>query len=184
MKQYSIALPNEKANTYGYVTLFILLTSLCVFIVVYFNRYDGQIKNISLCGIVLSFISLIIFLTDRHLKQIRFFRIELLYFILSVCWFLLGIYLLSLCFVCFAVIVRYAGRKSEILFTREWIIYPSFPKKTFLWKDVSNVILKDNMLTIDLKNNKLIQVIIGNVSAEVINEKEFNLFCEARLKSW
>jgi hypothetical protein len=48
------------------------------------------------------------------------------------------------------------------------------------WDEVNNVILKDGLLTIDFKNNKLFQHIILN-SEEDISEKEFNEFCRQQL---
>ena len=52
-----------------------------------------------------------------------------------------------------------------------------------MWKDISNVVLKDGILTIDLKNNKLIQSVISKESAD-INEREFNLFCKEQLNQF
>ena len=59
------------------------------------------------------------------------------------------------------------------------IIYPSFPKRIIHWKELSNVILKDGLLTIDFKNNKIIQQSI--MYADRVNEKEFNEFCKKQL---
>ena len=77
----------------------------------------------------------------------------------------------------------YTRRKFEVIFSKDGIIYPSFPRQTFLWPDVSNAILKDGMLTIDLKNNKLIQTVIDKESALAINESEFNLFCRKQFEN-
>lgn len=78
--------------------------------------------------------------------------------------------------IAFAVFGFYAGKKFNVVFDEEKITYPSFPVKRF-WKEVSNVVLKDNVLTIDLENNKLIQFVIDKESAGKIDEKEFNEFC-------
>ena len=52
----------------------------------------------------------------------------------------------------------------------------SLPKKRFQWSELQNVVLKDEILTLDFHNNKLIQKEIETpVSAE--EEKEFNDFC-------
>lgn len=45
------------------------------------------------------------------------------------------------------------------------------------WDEVNNALIKDGLITIDLRNNKLYQnEIEGYVTAEV--EKEFNDFCK------
>ncbi len=180
MDKYSIILPNDRAKTYGYVTLFILLTNLFMFAFIYFNTLDTSVTNVSFWGIIISLLSLSILFINRAVKKSYPFLVEISFIILSVCWSLIDKYLLALAIVCFAVIGTYTRRKFEVIFSKEGIIYPSFPKKTFLWKEVSNVVLKDGMLTIDLKNNKLIQSVISKESA-VINEREFNLFCKERM---
>lgn len=68
----------------------------------------------------------------------------------------------------------------EVAFDAEEIVMNTFPKKKFVWAEVNNVVFKDGMLTIDLKNNTLIQKM---VDAEVTDEleKEFNSFCKEQL---
>ena len=48
------------------------------------------------------------------------------------------------------------------------------------WGQLNNLVLKDGLVTIDLKNNKLIQQYLAESSMPV-NEKEFNDFCKKQL---
>ncbi len=48
------------------------------------------------------------------------------------------------------------------------------------WDKLENVVLKDNLLTIDFKTNKLVQAEIEE-SKDVIEEHNFNRFCKANL---
>jgi hypothetical protein len=48
------------------------------------------------------------------------------------------------------------------------------------WNQLTNVIKKHDLLTLDFKNNKLLQVQI--INADHINEEEFNLFCVRQLE--
>jgi hypothetical protein len=69
---------------------------------------------------------------------------------------------------------------EEIGFSEESIVFNSFPKKTYSWSDVKNVIIKDNLITVDFNNNKLIQKEIDEeVSSHV--EVEFNEYCRTQL---
>jgi uncharacterized membrane protein YobD (UPF0266 family) len=68
-------------------------------------------------------------------------------------------------------------RKLVITINKDHITYPSFPKMLIHWAQLNNVILKDGILTIDLKNNKIIQHSVN----ENVNEKEFNDFCSRLL---
>jgi hypothetical protein len=63
------------------------------------------------------------------------------------------------------------------------ISYPSFPQKKIEWNEVSNLILKDNILTIDLKNNKLIQHTIKENENKDLDETAFNIFIQQQLNN-
>ena len=70
----------------------------------------------------------------------------------------------------------------EVALDHEEIAFNSFPKKTYAWNEVSNVVLKDGLLTIDLKSNRLIQKEIdANISES--DEQDFNDFCKNHLKA-
>ncbi len=69
---------------------------------------------------------------------------------------------------------------KEIGFTPEAITFNSLPRRTLKWSDVSNVLIKDGLITIDQKNNKLYQKEIeGYVTPDV--ETEFNEFARKQL---
>lgn len=71
---------------------------------------------------------------------------------------------------------RQVKHPLEFGFDKNGIKVNSIPSKNFAWGDVLNVVLKDNMLTIDLKNNRIIQRETEDDVAKGI-EKEFNEFC-------
>lgn len=60
------------------------------------------------------------------------------------------------------------------------ISFPSFPKSFFEWSTLSQVVLKDGLLTIDKKDNTLIQQPVKDFSA--IDEAEFNTYCQSQLQ--
>jgi len=181
MKSYTLELPNEKSRTYRYVTLFILVVNAVVFSFFLINSNDARLKDLSFFGASLSILSLILYILNAYTKYLTSHRPEISFIIISIVWILIGKYLVGLCILCFAIIGFYTRKNFEIIFSDDKIIYPSFPKKIFLWKDVANVILKDNMLTIDLKNNKLIQSVITKDSEAKIDETAFNSFCRLHL---
>ena len=176
--EYVIVLPNDKAKTYQYVTLFILLINCFVFGFIYFTAVDSKIKIMTLSATIISILPLIFFLINFFTKKIPVYRSEISFIIMAVCWFLLGKYLLALTIFCFAIIGLYSSKKFRVIFSTDKILYPSFPVKKYLWNEVSNAMLKDKVLTIDLKNNKLIQSVIEETE---IDETEFNKFCEEQI---
>lgn len=71
---------------------------------------------------------------------------------------------------------------QEIGFSEEEISFNTFPVKIVKWDEVNNALIKDGLLTIDQKNNKLLQKEIeGYVTAAI--EKEFNEFCHRCITS-
>ena len=55
-------------------------------------------------------------------------------------------------------------------------IHKLFASPAYQWHQFSNVVLKDNLLTLDFKNNKLLQVAVDEGKSPV-DEKAFNEFC-------
>jgi hypothetical protein len=80
-------------------------------------------------------------------------------------------------------VMLYLQSKKElaVFIEAKKIIYPSFPEKKIDWEDLNNLILKDQLLTIDFKNNKLIQQYIDPNKSYKINEQEFNDFCKRQI---
>ncbi len=71
-------------------------------------------------------------------------------------------------------------KKLNVIIDPKGITYPSFPQRHLAWKSLSNVMLKHGLLTIDFKNNRIIQQYVDEVQTRV-NEEEFNEFCSQQL---
>ncbi len=69
---------------------------------------------------------------------------------------------------------------KEIGFATSGITVNSIIKKNYAWNEVKNAMIKEGILTIDLKNNKLIQAEIAE-EVPLDTEAEFNSFCQAQL---
>lgn len=61
------------------------------------------------------------------------------------------------------------------------ITFNSFPRKHHPWSSISNVVIKDGLITIDYKNNQLFQKPIEE-EVEAGLETEFNSFCKQQLQ--
>lgn len=69
---------------------------------------------------------------------------------------------------------------KEIGLTEKEIVFNTLFKKHYDWADMNNVLIKDGMLTLDFKSNKVMQKEIeGDVSKEL--EEEFNAFCKVQV---
>jgi hypothetical protein len=83
-------------------------------------------------------------------------------------------------FVLLAILEYQAKLSPEIGFSPDHVVFNRLLKKKYQWQDIDNVILKDGLLTIDLKNNKLFQKEIDSGENEA-SEQEFNAWTGKQL---
>lgn len=83
-------------------------------------------------------------------------------------------------FVALAFLEYQAKMPLEIGFSDSEIVFNSLFKKKYQWREFSNVMLKDGLLTLDFNNNKLYQKEIENEESEA-TESEFNEWCGLKL---
>ena len=112
-------------------------------------------------------------------KKIRasFLLTGLLFFILAGSWVALQNYLVAFACVILGILYHLSLQKLQFVFNDDSVKKVNFPQKAYSWEMLDNVMLKDNILTIDLKNNKLIQLEIESN----INEIQFNEFAQQQL---
>lgn len=176
MVHYKLLLANDRVGTYRAIALFILVINSIAFSFLYFT--SPGIRYFSLAGAIISLTGFLLafFLSERFVVSL------IVFIVLGFIWFLVQNYFLALLLGVFAFTGIYANRKPWVIFTGEGIIYPSFPEKNIYWADVSNVILKDDIITIDLKDNTLIQKVVAREQSMKIEQVEFNNFCDKKIK--
>lgn len=87
---------------------------------------------------------------------------------------------ISIFFIIAALLERQIKFPQEIGFSDDGITFNTFPFKYYTWQQLSNVILKDGILTLDFTNNKILQK-ETETEADTATEKEFNEFCKVHL---
>lgn len=81
-----------------------------------------------------------------------------------------------------ALLERPAKLPLEIGFSDDRIVINTLFKKRYDWQDFNNIILKDGLLTLDFKNNKLLQKQTLDDDEDDADEDEFNAYCRLCLK--
>jgi hypothetical protein len=117
-------------------------------------------------------------------KQQKTARYRYLLILAGICW--IGMPYLrwfSLLFFLLSFLEYQAKYPLEIGFTNESIVINTLFKKRFSWQELNNVILKDGMLTLDFKNNHIIQKETVDEDEPDADEDEFNAFCRFHLQS-
>ena len=179
--KYSFTLKDNNQKAYRLFTwfLFFLHVAAAMFVL---NTTD--IKTRISIGILLAFyaaISLIYYLYRKHAKALETFSFLMALFYASFWFQQVGIFALIAFAAVYGIVTVVKGKTTTVLFSTEGVsLTRVFKTVVFPWTEMENVILKDNILTIDFKTNKIIQVEIVE-AARMVEETEFNLFCKTQM---
>lgn len=174
---FVITLKNEKLKTYTTISWLMIMLNVAAFI------YMGIAKKSTLdslpyfsAGLLIS-----IFILRWVIKRetIENEMISLAFSVAIITWIIIQLYLIAAVVLLLFIFQEISRRRLVVLVFEESISYPSFPKRVIEWKELNNIILKDGLLTIDLKNNRVFQ----NETESVVYEPEFNEFCQSRIQS-
>ena len=178
-EDYVLSLPNTKAKFYDTMGWLLIIIHVTAFSTLAYYVSNPTQRWYALLGILLIAIPLIFeFIFRKPLQKSTAIQSALtsgsLVWVLFLHYYTIGF--ISLALVLFYYIAR---RDLKVLINKERIEYPSFPPKKIKWADLNNIILKDGLLTIDFKNNKIIQQLIDENNP--VDETEFNNYCRDRL---
>jgi len=90
---------------------------------------------------------------------------------------------LAVLFFIFAMLEYQAKYPLEVGFSNDMVVINTLFKKKIPWSDFNNVMLKDGLLTLDFKNNKLFQKEALDDDEVDADEDEFNDYCMEQLKN-
>lgn len=175
MHNFSVEIPNERIKTYKVFT-FIMLTLNFLGFGYVFLRTNGMESIFAIVALVLNAVPWLYYLLNK--KHIKSPVIEITLIASSLLWIYFGNFWMGILLLGFALMSFFTNKKQVILFNDEGIVYPSFPVKKYAWADVIQVIWKDDILTIDLKDNKLLQFNIEKSFAEGFDVVGFNEWCK------
>jgi hypothetical protein len=98
------------------------------------------------------------------------------------CFVLTTAPLLGATFVLIVILEYQAKRPLEIGFDDDRVVINNIIRQQYDWSAFNNVILKDGLLTLDFKTNRLLQKAVADDDDEDdAEEEEFNAFCRSRL---
>ncbi|PWT96377.1 MAG: hypothetical protein C5B52_15895 [Bacteroidetes bacterium] len=176
--QYVLVIKKEDGRSIDYISILICLMSWIFFM------YDAS-RGIHL-NRLLFFASFLVPATLAWTHWIRKsfqkktgFKTAL--FATALVWILVpGLRWVSLLFILFILFDQQARVPLEVGISDEQIVINTFFRKRYLWIEFSNVILKDGLLTLDFKNNRILQREVLPLGKDE-EEKEFNEFCRQQL---
>jgi hypothetical protein len=182
--QYVVTLQNNSRRLIDRFSILLCLASVVLFLLEYIT--DKEKRLVHLIGILL-----IIFLSGINLYKSRKINrynqtgqavnYNYILFITALVWATMPYFpWLSGMFLILGLVERQAKKNLEIGFADDRIVFNSFPRKQYDWKDFSNIVLRDNLLTLDFRNNKLFQRETIDEEGDA-GEEEFNNYCEERI---
>jgi hypothetical protein len=171
MAQFELTLKNDKVKSYQWIALINLLLNAAVFALLSFYEAYRAVAIASIGALAL-YALLRWYVSEK--QGARHFFDEFAFFIPAICWFGMNNYLFMILLILMGFLFRFSMQPIRFVFTAQKVIKTNFPKKEFEWNAFSNVILKDNILTLDLRNNKLIQAEIEK--PQELKEDQFNVF--------
>ncbi|HLF47073.1 MAG TPA: hypothetical protein VI548_11645 [Chitinophagaceae bacterium] len=175
--KYEIVLLNEKEKFYKIINWILLALN---FIAIFFLTLSIHFTKTG--PLILSALALFSVFSIHYFKRGKKNIIHSTpFFIFSLAWFATDFWWAGVLNLFFMVLSILSLRKLVVTVTEVNITYPFIFFNKINWIDLNLIILKDGILTIDFKNNKLIQQLIDDTKCAV-DEKEFNDFCKSRLK--
>lgn len=183
--EFIVVLKKRSEHIIDIISLIMLAISLLFFTYTFIVNFDGSVtKNMRLILFPILVLAILgwIFFCRRQKKNGSEVYYRFALFLAAWGWYMIPatIYL-SAVYALAAIIEKMVKTAPEYGFDKNEIVFNSIPKKVYQWNEVSNVVLKFNMLTIDLKNNRIMQ---GEVNSDVSlqTETEFNNFCKKCLE--
>lgn len=180
MGSYTIILPNEKAATYKVVTFIIAIMNSLAFALMIMKSGNKQLNSILISiGFLIAvfpFINYFIFKAKR-----KVFSFDVSFLMCGIVCIILGMVFPGILLFIFSIFGFFTKKDFQLEIGEDEIVYPSFPKKKYSWHEVDNLMLKDNILTIDFKNNKLFQFTLNEADNKNLDEAAFNSFVQHQL---
>lgn len=173
---YSILLKNYKIKSYRIIAFLIVFFNLAVFVFLLFS--DKYFYDAAASLFLVAIYCLYRFYIAKRNKS-GFYMDVVSFFILAGCWVAFKNYPVVIGCVVMGILYYLSLQKLLFVFNSNSIKKINFPSAEYSWSQFSNVILRDNILTLDFNNNKLIQWEIEN--DKDIKEVEFNKFAQQQL---
>ncbi|MBN8836050.1 MAG: hypothetical protein J0I09_02220 [Sphingobacteriia bacterium] len=185
---YVVELKSTTSNKINNISQLLLLIAFLAFTykgIVLLKAYKvSLILNPGFRFLLFALLVLLWLLYCAYLKSVKknyYYRLGLTAAALG--WYLYpGGFYFFIAYLVVAVLEKPVKVSPEIAFDAEEIVMNTFPEKSFSWGEMNNVVMKDGMLTLDFKNNKLLQKEINEAVLKE-TEEEFNIFCAKMLQA-
>lgn len=179
--KYRIIIKNERYDQVRFFQVILLAVIAIVFIIAayYENNIFSFIWPILLC------FTIFFALNQQDFVRYKLFRFKN-FLETGFIWAIIGSVLLlpwwiTLLIIIIAILQGLVKKQYEIILDQQAIQINANPSKNIEWQALQNVVIKDELLTIDYKNNKIFQAEIIPALSTIGSEADFNDFCRLQL---
>jgi hypothetical protein len=179
---FSLSLINTKKKQYETLGWWIVLLNGATLAYIAISVGGDQQKVLLVYGLFLPLILLPLNRLWAKKRAPHYSDLTLFYIFPCFAWAMAGFYKSAGILLILFLLFKISLRPLRVRFTEQGIDYPSFPRKKIEWKKMVQVIVKDDLLTIDLRSNELMQQPIEKDS--FIDEREvaeFNAHCQQKI---
>ena len=176
--KYSFTLKDNNQKAYNLFTWFLFFLHIAAAIFA-LNTDDNKVRlSIYILLGFYAILSTVYYFYRKHPKALETFSLIMALMYANFWFQQVGIFALLVFAAVYLIVTLVKGKSTTVLFSQEGVhLTRVFKTVVFPWTEMDNVILKDNLLTVDFKTNKIIQVEISE-NNKMIDETEFNFFCK------
>lgn len=177
MEPYQIPLRNEKVKQYNRIFGLILIIHGALFGYMAYTFSSGINRIITGSGAVL--LALLLLLKNHPYfikKGNELIFVAIAEILITPVWFINGYGWLGVLVILISTLFVLARRPLIVQISKEQVIYPSFPPKKINWSAIDALVLKDGLITINFKNDRLVQQ-YADIDFSSRQEQEINEFC-------
>lgn len=181
--KYVVTLENTGRRLVDRFSILLGSASVLLFLLQYISSQDKRMMQLIGASVIALLIGINIFRFKKSGKSVTY---SYALFVTAITWASMPYFpWLSALFLVMAVVERQAKKNLEIGFNDDKIVFNSIPRKQYEWQDFTNIMLRDNLLTLDFKNNKLIQreTADDDEGEDDCSEEEFNSYCLERIQN-
>ncbi|HXB44918.1 MAG TPA: hypothetical protein VNV85_12710, partial [Puia sp.] len=175
---YVVTLKKNSGRQIDLISIFLCTFSVLAFVFEQIRESKFDYTNSLFAIIVTSGVLYNLFIS----KKGRPARYKYLLFISGIYWIVMP-YLSWVSIVLFflAFLEYQAKHPLEVGFVKEEVVINTLIKRKFTWSSFNNIILKEGLLTLDFKNNKIFQKETLDDDEPDADEQEFNEYCRKQL---
>src|SRR5688572_7714931 len=172
--KYSITIFNSRKKAITLMSSFIMI--IAALLLAYVGGLGENNKLVFYAAVVI-----VATILNHFVRTDKFNLKPFALMFLVIGWWVAGYPWISCFFILMSYLEYEAKKDKAIEFKDTFIKQPGLFGRTIKWFELNNAMVKDGLLTIDFKNDRLIQAEIMQEESDIENESDFNEWCRQRV---